>query len=248
MRRLFVLLGLAALAAAPALPDLIDVIVSGTVSSSGYISAVCGLATPGCIAGGNGAPNLLTVPYSFSATNTQLGAFSQSWLAENPIAGSITSYADEDTSVCLASCPPTGMGDAIEVELSGGHSGGLFYSAFEAADVSISFDLTEESEATLYTAVEPSSGALLDSNGNVILPIPLDGPASALLQPGTYQLNDSAGGGSQEPYLMGNVTDFQTYLYADFVPVPTPEPRGAIFAAAFAMIAGGCVLSRRRRA
>ena len=162
---------LAFLSVGRALPDIVDVTVSGSVTSSGLVSAVCGLATPGCVPGEGGAPPLLTVGYSFSDTNTLLGMFGDSWTANNPITGSVQSYADESTAVCNAppppGCAPPPGGHALYIELSGGHDGfAITYSAEETENVSMSFDLTRESAVTLYSSflfgVASNGGELLD--------------------------------------------------------------------------------------
>lgn len=250
--RLLFLIGLASLAAAPALPDIIDVTVSGSVSGSGTVLEPCDPTfTQGCMRYGGG-PYSVYIPYSFNGTNTQIGSFSASSgpTVSGPGPGG-AGFASENTSLCLAPtpCPPT-AGDAIYIELTGGHSAfGYYYTATESAGITISFDLTQESEATLYSGVGLSSGGLMDSNGDVLLPIPQAGPASTVLPPGAYQLKDSDSGGSQGTAFSqtGDVTDFDTFLTAQFTPVPTPEPRGAVFGA-LALMLITFPASRRRRA
>jgi hypothetical protein len=63
LRKLLPPIGIALVFASPALPDIINVTVSGLSSGSGYINITCGIATPGCIDG------LFNVPYSFGPTS-----------------------------------------------------------------------------------------------------------------------------------------------------------------------------------
>ena len=246
MRRCFVLMGLAILAAAPALPDVIDVTVNGSVSGSGTVLVACNpMYTAGCMQYGGG-PYSVYLPYSFSGTNTQLSG-------GTPPEG--TGYAEENTSLCTG-CGPLSIpgvttfgGDDLDVQLTGGHSAvGYSYFAEEAADVSISFDLTEESVVTLFkiTLRGSSSSELLDPNGNVILSLTMDGAASTILLPGAYQLDDAGQGSSfgafPEP---GDVIDLNQDMYAEFAPVPTPEPRGAVFGALALMLLAFPLLRRR---
>lgn len=255
LRPLFLLIGLGSLALGIALPNVMDVTVDGSVSSSGLVSAVCALGTPNCVPG---SPPLLTVPYSFSGTNTQLGAFTDSWSASTPIGGLVLSYADETTSVCIAQppvgCGPFGGGDTLYVELTGGHdAAAVAWTAQEAESITVSFDLTEESVVTLYPSVlfgtASNGGQLLDSNGDVLLTAPLEGTsASITLQPGMYQLDASVSGGALGGELQsGNTTDSLMYLDAQFNPVPTPEPRGVAGAALLVIMACGYVAYRRHR-
>jgi len=44
-----ILIVLGSLVVRPALPDIVDVTVNGSISGDGYIDVACGLATPGCI-------------------------------------------------------------------------------------------------------------------------------------------------------------------------------------------------------
>jgi hypothetical protein len=209
------------LAAIPALADLVNVSVNGTVSASGSVSAVCNPNddTPGCMPGEDGAPPLVTTPFSFSASS------SQSWSATTTIGiGSVQPFADESTSVCLASpswgCPPA-SGDALYVELMGGHSGGaITYMTQETEMMTMSFELTAPADATLYSSSFVGSaangGEILDSSGtNVLFSVPLNSDASTFLPAGSYELyvSDSgqAFGGLYEP---GSVTDSQLYLAA----------------------------------
>src|SRR5580704_18842410 len=72
-RNLCTVIGLGALMIGPALPDVVDVTVNGSLSGSGGMTTECTQLGPNCV-GTFGMPPLLeTVPYSYSATNTQLG-------------------------------------------------------------------------------------------------------------------------------------------------------------------------------
>lgn len=248
--RLLFLIGLASLAAAPALPDIIDVTVSGSVSGSGTVLEPCDPTfTQGCMRYGGG-PYSVYIPYSFNGTNTQIGSFSASSgpTVSGPGQGG-AGFANENTSLSTIDTS-TGPGQELDIELNGGHSAfGYAFSAEESAAISIGFELTQESELVLgsvFSGLNPNSGGLLDSSGNLILPIPLDGQASTVLPPGAYQLNDSDSGGSQGSFPQpGDVTDFDTLMYAQFTPVP--EPRGAVFGA-LALMLITFPASRRRRA
>ena len=252
--------GICSFAAIPALADLVNVSVNGTVSASGSLSAVCNPNddTPGCMPGGGGVPPLVTTPFSFSASDTQLGSFSQSWNATTIIGGSVQPFADESTSVCLASpslgCPPA-SGDGLYVDLTGGHSAlAISYSSQETEMMTMSFQLTDPTEVTLYSSVPLGSttngGEILDSSGtHVLLGVPVNGDASTFLPAGSYELYVSdSGGASGSSFQSSSITDSQLYLTAQFAPVPTPEPRAAsivtlLFGAIF-----GSLLRRRRRA
>jgi len=65
---------LCAFVVSPALPDIVDVNVNGSVSGSGglYVD-VGGNPLPGCV-NFNGGPYICFSDYSFSGTNTQIGA------------------------------------------------------------------------------------------------------------------------------------------------------------------------------
>lgn len=244
------------LAAIPALADLVNVTVNGTVSASGSVSAVCNPNddTPGCMPG---APPLVTTPFSLSASNTQLGSFSQSWSVTTTLGfGSVQPFADEITGLCLATpsvgCPPA-SGDALYVELTGGHSGAaITYTTQETEMMTMSFQLTAPTDATLYSSSflgsAANGGEILDSSGtHVLLSVPLNGDASTFLPAGSYELYVSDSGGAfGGVFQNGSVTDSQLYLTAQFAPVATPEPRGAsIVTLLFGAICG--VLLRRTR-
>jgi hypothetical protein len=238
------MIGVGALGIGPALPDVIDATVNGTASGSGDLKFVCSLATPGCVQGSSGPP-LFTVPYSFSGTNTDLGAFDASGSAAS-FPWSIEGFADQSTSA---------TSDALSINLTGGYFvTAPFYSATESDQVSVSFDVTQESVIQLLGVVilgsASNGGELLDSDGNVILTVPLDSssPISTVVQPGMYQLDASASAssfGSLADNL--SVTNLNLILEADVTPV-VPEPQWTVFAALLATILGGYAVSRRRRA
>jgi hypothetical protein len=247
------------LAAIPALADLVNVTVNGTVSASGSLSAVCNPNddTPGCMPGGGGVPPLVTTPFSFSAPDGLLGSFSQSWSATTIIGGSVQPFADEITSLCLAmpsvGCPPA-SGDGLYVQLTGGHSAlAISYSTQETEMMTMSFELTDPTDVTLYSSVFSGSatngGEILNCSGtNVLLSVPLNGDASTFLPAGSYELYVSDGGrASGASFEGGSVTDSQLYLTAQFAPVPTPEPRAASIAALLSAAMCGFLLHRRRK-
>jgi hypothetical protein len=191
----------------------------------------------------------LAVSYSFSDTNTALGDFSDSGGASlpSPFSGSVNGFADENTVATAQS---------LDITLEGSNDDyGFFASASneENETISVLFDLTVPSVIDLSGfngGPGPIAGQLLDSHGNVILVIPANvGSTSMVLEPGTYQLDASAEGGFFDfaADVSGNVTDFNLDLHADFTPVPTPEPRGAILAALLSLVLGGSVVYRRRR-
>ena len=247
------------LAAIPALADLVNVSVNGTVSASGRLSVVCNPNddTPGCMPGGNGVPPLVTTPFSFSASDTQLGSFSQSWTATTIIGGLVQPFAEENTSLCLATpsvgCPPA-SGDALYVELTGGHAGpAISFTTQETEMMTISFQLTAPTDATLYSSSflgsAANGGEILDSTGtNVLLSVPLNSDASTFLPAGSYELFVlDSGGAFGSLFQSGSVTDSELFLTAQFAPVPTPEPRSASIVTLFGAICGS-LLRRRRRA
>ena len=225
--------------------------VNGSLSGDGYIDVACGIATPGCF--GSGEIFRLSVPYSFSDTNTALGDFSDSGGASlpSPFDGSVDSYAYQNA---------TATAQSLDITLEGSHDvGGVFASASseENDTISVLFDLTVPSVIDLSGingGESPIAGQLLDSHGNVILMIPANvGSTSLVLEPGTYQLDASAEGSFFYDFGADccgsrNGTDFNVDLHADFTPAATPEPRGAILAALLSLVLGGSVVYRRRRA
>jgi hypothetical protein len=228
------------------------VTVNGSESGDGDIDVACGLATPGCIQ--TGGVYRLAVSYSFGDTTTAFGDFSDSGHASlpSPFSGSVNSYAYENT---------TATAESLDIALQGSHDvGGVFASADgeENDSISVLFHLTEQSVIDLSGfdgGPGPITGQLLDSHGNVILAIPANfGSISLVLEPGTYQLDASAEGSFFDDFEAGccvngdsgNLLDGD--LHADFTPVPTPEPRGAILAALLSLVVGGSVMYRRRRA
>lgn len=238
LTRTSLLIGLGFLAIGPALADVVDVTVNGTVSGGGYLTVYCDLSTPGCEPPGPAGEGTMDLPYSFGGTNTHLGAFSESGGVDaDPF--SISAYAGEDT---------TATPESLGISLTAGWSCICFNQGFDEYDnISVYFDLTTESVIQLQQGGDLSdtfnSGVLLDSHGNVILPGILGLPGSAILQPGMYQLDASMQGGGDSAYYPGVEYD----LTADFTPVATPEPRWALVAAFLAVMSGGYAVSRRRR-
>ncbi len=227
--------------AGTALPDVIDVTVNGSVSGSGSYLVGCALSTQGCVVTPGG--DFLTFPYSFSGTNTELGAFGASGSTTPAGPPGMEGFADQNT---------VATADALEISLTGGYSasGVPFYSGSENNSISLSFDVTEESVVQLLgggvLGSASNAGELLDSDGNVILTLPLDTlSVSTIVQPGMYQVEAAAQGTSNGSFgANADVTNLELYLTADITPVP--EPPGALVAALLAAMLGGYVVSRRR--
>jgi hypothetical protein len=138
---------ISSLAAVPARANLVNVTVNGS-SASGSVSAACNPNDdiPGCLPGEVGARPIVTTPFSFSASDTQLGSFSQPWSASTMIGGSVQPFADENTLLCIATpsmgCSPAAA-DALYVELMGGHSGSLRHSMTQETEtMTLNFELT----------------------------------------------------------------------------------------------------------
>jgi hypothetical protein len=228
--------------AGSALPDVIDVTVNGSVSGSGSYVVACALSTPGCVATAGG--DFLNVPYSLSGTNTLLGAFSASGSTPFMDSPGMEGFADQNTAATA---------DSLEISLTGGYSAnGLpFYSGSENNSITLSFDVTEESVVQLLgggvLGSASNAGELLDSDGNVILTLPLDTlSVSTIVQPGMYQVEAAAGGSSGGSFgENADVTNLELYLTADITPA-VPEPPGALVAALMAAMFGGYLVSRRR--
>jgi hypothetical protein len=251
-RNLCTVIGLGALMIGPALPDVVDVTVNGSLSGSGGMTTECTQLGPNCV-GTFGMPPLLeTVPYSYSATNTQLGtAFDTSGEAVGTAPGAqgaLDYHAFQEV---------TATADNLDIALEAGQmpDGVLSWDGTATQTISLGFELTEESVIQLdvspFGPLGTNSGDLLDSHGNVILNMPFPfGSTSAVLAPGTYYMDASASG-SANGFIMGdgnNVEDFAWMLNSTFTPVATPEPPVAFFAALLAMMLGGYEVSRRRRA
>ena len=245
LRYFCMMIGVVALGIGPALPDVIDVTVDGTGSGSGDLQYVCSLVTPGCVQN-DGGPPLFTVPYSFSRTNTLLGAFDASGGAGS-FPWSVDGFADQNT---------VATSHSVFVTLTGGYSATApFYSTSESDNISVSFDVTQESviqlSGVLLLGSAANAGELLDSDGNVILTVPLapgSEPITAVVQPGMYQVDASADASSNGSFADNlSVTNLRLLMEADVTPV-VPEPRWTVFAALLATVLGGYAVSRRRRA
>lgn len=251
-RKMVLIVGLCIVASSPAVADIIDVTVNGTVSGSGTAIIDCGYPPPpgsDCTPAIDGlVPPTETVSYNFK------GGASDSGSATSTVApGFIEGQASQDITV---------TDDSISILLSAGHTVAigelLTFFGTESNDVTVDFDLTSPSEATLsgggFTdplCVCPDAGELLDSDGNVILTAPNTGfPVSVLLQPGSYELSTGAQAfpSGDLAAAEGTFTDLQWALDASFAPVPTPEPRGALFAALFLGLLVAGFVSRRRAA
>ena len=245
--RLFLVIGLGLLAIGPALADIVDVTVNGSVSASGSVTTIC--FVPECMSIDSG--QFVSFPFSFTATNTQLGQFSASGGVSSP-GPPETNFASIQANM---SENTTATADALEITLSqNAMSGGVAPAAFASLNesIAVSFNLTEESKIQLNTdnpeedASSTNSVELLDSKGNVILVVPCGdfscSTVSTVLQPGTYQLDDSFDNGAS--LRGGSEEGFSADLNASFTPV-VPEPRWTIIATLLAALLGGNVMSRR---
>jgi hypothetical protein len=247
--RLSLLTSFAALAVAPAFPDIVDnITVNGAVSGSGSIDEPCILGTPGCVSEPSGPP-LVTIPLSFNGTNTALGMFSDSGsTAAGP--PSLTATVGENTAEAANAL---GFPAALFITLSGGYSingGASAYSASETDNISISFQLEDPSEVELmsgdFLGSAINGGELMDSHGDVLLTVPVEGNASTVLPPGTYELEASATGSSMGVFASNtSATNLTLNLTAGFTPVP--EPRWTVLGVLFAGILVGFAVPRRFR-
>ncbi len=239
LSRLLLLTGLGLIGSGCALPDLINVSAGSSVSGSGYLAFFCGVTTPGCVI----PPGIATYTYSFNN-----GSGTSSVSSSNPPWGPVSGIAGVNT-------PSTP--DSLDIDLFGEHAAqsAPFYGGNESASVSVTFDLTEASLMQLSiqgftdTTVTSYSDELLDSHGNVILSPPFGFTnSSTLLAAGTYTWDVSlAGGGTGSFCGSCSQTDFDFRIDANFAPVPTPEPRGAVVGALVALMFGCLVAARRRR-
>jgi|HubBroStandDraft_4_1064222.scaffolds.fasta_scaffold239523_2 hypothetical protein len=237
--RLLLLTGLGLIGSGRALPDVIDVSATSSVSGSGYLEFFCGVTTTGCVI----PPGIATYTYSFSN-----GTGTNSVSSSNPSWGPVSGNASVNTPSTL---------DSLDIDLFGNHTAEItpFYGGNESASTSVTFDLTEASlmqlsiQAFTDTTVTSYSDELLDSHGNVILSPPFGFTnSSTLLAAGSYTWDVSlAGGGMGEFCGSCDQTDFDFQLDATFAPVPTPEPRGAGVGALVALMFGCLVAARRRR-
>jgi hypothetical protein len=142
----------------------------------------------------------------------------------------------------------------LEITLSQfGSTSGPFSDVTLNDSIAVSFSLTEESkiQLTYNLAASNSSNSveLLDSKGNVVLVVPpcegnICSTVSTVLQPGTYQLDDSVGNTIFSGFFDGFYGPFSADLNASFTPV-VPEPRWTIIATLLAALLGGYVMSRQ---
>jgi hypothetical protein len=235
---IFLIVGLSTFAIGPALADVTDVTVSGSVSGSGTLSVEC--FTPGvgdCPLPTVGLAPHETVMYSFSGNTQGSGGA----MPPDVPASFIEAYADQDI---------TATSDDISVTVSAGFSAqgvALFVDTSETDDVLVSFDLTQASLVTFGAGVGEVADELLDSNGNVIATIPSSSATLVTLTSGMYTLKVDASGGTMEAIPGGqlNITDLQYTLDASFAPVP--EPSGVPFAAFLGLLIA-CIVSRPRAA
>src|ERR1700722_2321141 len=141
-RNLCTLIGLLALMIGPALLDVVDVTINGSLSGSGSMTTECFDLGPDCM-GTFGMPPLLeTVPYSYSATNTLLGAafeISGNAVGIGPgVLGSLEYHGFQEV---------TATADSLDIALEAGQmpDGVLSWDGTAAETISLGFELTEES-------------------------------------------------------------------------------------------------------
>jgi hypothetical protein len=239
LTRLLLLTGLGLIGSGCAFPDVIDVSATSSVSGSGYLEFFCGVTTSGCVI----PPGIATYTYSFSD-----GTGTNSVSSSNPFWGPVSGNASVDT-------PSTP--NSLDIDLFGEHTAqnAPFYGGNESASTSVTFDLTEASlmqlsiQAFTDTTITSYSDELLDSHGNVILSPPFGFTnSSTLLAAGTYTWDVSLAGEGFGAFCGScDQMDFNFQLDTSFAPVPTPEPRGTVVGALFALMFGCLVAERRRR-
>jgi len=244
IRSLCFVIGLGSLSVAPALPDVINVAVSGLALGSGVATSECAgpddeNPPPGCVRTVPGGPYYEILSFNFSDPNTQLGPVGAYGNATGILGSSLVGATNQGT---------TASSDALEIILYGAFScdATLYCEVSQQDTIAVTFDLTTESEIQLdgniFQGTGSNSGEPLDSMGNVILEIPVTGGSeSTILGPGIYQLYASVSGSAQVAFTGGIEQDLSSDLNANFTPVP--EPRWAILAALLCI-----VLGRYRRA
>ena len=239
IRSLCIVIGLGSLAAAPALPDVVNVSVNGLASGSGVATAECAgpddeNPPPGCVRTVPGGPYYEVLSFNFNDPNNQLGPVGAYGNATGILGATLVGATNQGT---------TATADALEISLYGAFScDATLYCAVNQQDtVAVTFDLTTESQIQLagnvFQGTASNSGELLDSMGNVILDIPVTGGSeSTILAPGVYQLDASVSGSGLGPVTDGIEQDLSSDLNANFTPVP--EPRWAILAALLCIVLG----------
>lgn len=243
---------LGALTISPALPDIVNVSVNGSMSGAGSVTVDCGVAPinppPGCVNVYMGL-YLDTIPFSFSATNSDQLVFAASE-AEAP--GPDSSYPLLDANPYQTASVDVAVPGTLEIDLGDYYSvsdGIVNYQLQENDSISATFDLTQASTLSLDLISEfggaSGSAELLDSGGNVIATLSSVGTTAFLdlLEPGDYKLDFSMGGRAEgsypEPGYDGG--DFQASLFATATPIP--EPRWTLPAALLGIVFGGFVVS-----
>jgi hypothetical protein len=99
IHRLFLVIGLGLLAIGPTLADVVDVSVNDSISGLGSVTTYC-LVPEECFSFLDG--QMVTFPFSFSATNTHLGVFVASGGVSSP-GPPETNYANI-RGACKAEC------------------------------------------------------------------------------------------------------------------------------------------------
>lgn len=248
LRSVRIAIVLGALAVSPALPDIVDVAVNGSVSGSGSVTVECGVGLmnppPGCVEVYPGL-YLKTTPFSFSATNSGQLMYSDSVSQPPGLNPLLQAFPYQTTSPDIAG-PGT-----LEIDLGDDYSdfGLVNFQLLENDSISAAFDLTQESMLSLVLVSEfggaTGSAELLDSDGNVIATLPSAGSTAFLdlLAAGAYQLDFSMSGGAEGSYNSNTGGDFQASLFATATPIPEPEPRWTLLA----VMLGVYVVFRRQR-
>jgi hypothetical protein len=226
----------------PALADLItDVTVNGSVSGTGNMTLRCffqGSPPPGC-AQALPLVYIQDVSTSFSATNTQVGDFSDSSQA--------TGIGPTELDI-IASQSTTATADSLSVDLYTAFSIFMrapihYYDVSLQNSIAVGFELTTESLLQVSGYLGLGDTQLFDSNGNPLFTGPCCN-SSLILGPGMYKFTQSlpmtADGGF--PVFDHEGTYFVSELDANFTPIPEPRWTGLT-----ALIALGCLAYCRQR-
>src|SRR5579862_1053381 len=116
MLRVCLISGLLLSTMQPALPDIVDVTVNGSVSASGYMTVECGVGLlnppPGCVNAFMGL-YLQTVSLNFTGTNSNQTTFSDGTTVTGVYGASLSATAFQTTEV-----DPVGPG-TLEIRQGG---------------------------------------------------------------------------------------------------------------------------------
>lgn len=240
--RLSVVLGL--LAASPALPDVVNVGVNGSISGSGGVGYLIGLFPPPGLSFGDTESSSFT----FGGTNAQLGTFTRSGATgfTEPTFGITDALSVQAQQHVTATATSIQLGITNIETPSGNFAASAerlsFWSAHVSNEIAVTFTISSESVVALNGAFENGfSATLLDSGGNTVFTFPISGPFTTTqltLAAGTYQFQDTFDGGIGGQGFQNNGPQGQAdRISAIFSPVP--EPRWAGFLVVL-LLAGGC--------